>query len=95
MTNIAVYRDTEDSVGVVVAKINDLCGVVVQHPRPDLRGNYIVTDILSIQVIPFATGWGAVAIVSVHPEESSVPYLEVGYIEEDGTRVGISGSAIQ
>jgi hypothetical protein len=75
--HVVVYKDTaEGGPNSLVQQINDMCGSVLVNPRPDLRGDYIITDVASVQVIGYQEkGWGAVAIVEVQRDPTDVPIV--------------------
>jgi hypothetical protein len=88
MSNVLVYKDAAEGFGPasLVKRINNMCGSLVSNPRPDLRGDYVVTDIISSQVISHSNGWAIIAVVSVKPHTPSLPVAEVGVVHQDGSR---------
>lgn len=98
--NVLVYRDAEN-IPALVTTINGLCGALVVNPRPDLEGEYVVVDIVGIEIADIGTAFVAAALVSVESTEAaqraevaarfsgkpiSSDILEVGTIDKNGHR---------
>lgn len=82
--NVAIYKDTvDDGPDALVRRVNEMCGSILENPRPDLRGDYLITDIVSVQIIGFQGGWGMAAIVQVERDPTGIPMAVAHTVEED------------
>ena len=89
MPNILVYKDVSGPPGGLIARVNGMCGAILTDPRPDMRGDYIIEDILSAQIIATSSGFGILAVLSLRKDPPQVPYrffehTEVGLLADVG-----------
>ena len=90
--NIIVYKDGENLTHLVVS-LNHMCGSIVVNPRPDLKGEYVVDDIVSVDIQPYMHGWVAVAVYSLKIETGRVEIsandnIAAGFFEEQQDLIG-------
>ena len=49
----------------LINHINNLGGALITNPRPDMRGDFVVTDIMHANLHTTNAGWAATAILRV------------------------------
>lgn len=93
MSNVLIWKDPGPNVGPaeLVLRVNGMCGSLVNNPRPDMRGDFVVVDIVAAQIVPTGQGWGVTAIISVEPDRSTLPPITTAAeaLSDDGDQAEI------
>ena len=83
--NIVVFRDGDTPPNLIM-QINNLAGALVHDPRPDMLGDYVVVDIVQIDMITVGVSYAVTAVLTV--ETYSRPAVLGEIRNEMGTEVG-------
>jgi hypothetical protein len=80
--HIAFFRDGS-SPPELINHINNLGGALITDPRPDLRGDFIVTDVVQVNLHATSAGWAATAILRIEKYMPPSTIGEVGAVNRE------------